>query len=199
MTDAVELRTERFEIRTMREDDDLSPLKTWFADPAFCAKMNSPAYLYDDDKLRRYLAAFDNRTSFFLGLFDRASGFQFGYIIVTLDRRNRNGIWHVGFYDRRYRGREGVYGVSVAVIDWIFKERGMMKLVSRIDASRTAFRAVLSRLGFVLEGVLRSELERADGSGRIDQAQFGLLADEWPEVRRRILERLRERKSPGRA
>jgi RimJ/RimL family protein N-acetyltransferase len=45
------------------------------------------------------------------------------------------------------------------------------------------------RIGAKFDGVIRAHSPAADGTLR-DSAYFSLLAEDWPEARRRLLERL---------
>jgi len=58
------------------------------------------------------------------------------------------------------------------------------------DARNTRSRAAIARLGCSLDGILRVDRPASDGSVR-DSAIFSILADEWPDARRRLVERLR--------
>ncbi len=59
----------------------------------------------------------------------------------------------------------------------------------RTDVRNARSRAAIERLGFRLDGVLRSASPAADGGIR-DTATYSLLQTEWPEVRRRLSARL---------
>jgi RimJ/RimL family protein N-acetyltransferase len=60
-----------------------------------------------------------------------------------------------------------------------------------VDAINARSRAAVRKLGAVQEGVLRQD--RICWTGRIrDTVVFSILADEWPEVRARLDQRLAE-------
>ena len=79
---------------------------------------------------------------------------------------------------------------KVLMLDHAFGVWGARAVRLQTDARNTRSRAAIARLGCSLDGVLRVDRPAADGSVR-DSAIFSMLADEWPEARRRLVERLR--------
>lgn len=58
--------------------------------------------------------------------------------------------------------------------------------------------AALLRLGAKQEGIIRHDLIMAGGRKR-DSVMFSIINDEWPEIRRRLEERLSESSNPNQA
>ncbi|KQQ06445.1 MULTISPECIES: GNAT family N-acetyltransferase [unclassified Rathayibacter] len=61
-------------------------------------------------------------------------------------------------------------------------DSGYSRVKLQADAANARSRAAILRLGAVLEGVLRHDQRRADGSWR-DTAVHSILVEEWPAVR----------------
>ena len=70
-----------------------------------------------------------------------------------------------------------------------FETLGAVRVEWQTDNLNLRSQAAIERLGATKEGVLRSHKPRADGSRR-DSVFYGLLAEEWPEAKRRLLARL---------
>jgi RimJ/RimL family protein N-acetyltransferase len=64
-----------------------------------------------------------------------------------------------------------------ALVSYLFLHRGLLRIEAFVAAGNTAARAVLKRLGFVEEGVLRSRVH-AHGQ-RHDVVVHGLLYEDW--------------------
>lgn len=64
-----------------------------------------------------------------------------------------------------------------ALVSYLFLHRGLLRVEAFVAAGNVAARAVMKRLGFVEEGVLRSRVF-AHGQ-RHDVVVFGLLYEEW--------------------
>ncbi|MFI6153884.1 GNAT family N-acetyltransferase [Kitasatospora sp. NPDC051170] len=70
-----------------------------------------------------------------------------------------------------------------------FEELGMGRVYWKTDALNERSRNAVQRLGAQFEGIQRRNRLRPDGTWR-DTAYFGMLADEWPEAKSRLTERL---------
>jgi len=66
-----------------------------------------------------------------------------------------------------------------------FEVLGCVRVEFRANAANLRSRAAIRRLGAAEEGTLRGKFLRPDGSRR-DVTYFGILDDEWPEVKARL-------------
>ena len=78
---------------------------------------------------------------------------------------------------------------KLLMLDHAFTRWGVRAVRLQTDARNTRSRAAIARQGCTHEGVLRSDRPAPDGTVR-DSAVFSMLAAEWPDARRRLLERL---------
>lgn len=76
-----------------------------------------------------------------------------------------------------------------------FETWGVARVTLKTDARNKASRAAIDRLGASFEGVRRAHGPATDGTIR-DTAYFSILAAEWPAVRGRLEDRLRQRSGP---
>jgi RimJ/RimL family protein N-acetyltransferase len=70
-----------------------------------------------------------------------------------------------------------------------FETLGAARVEWQTDNLNLRSQAAIERLGATREGVLRSHKPRRDGTRR-DSVFYGLLADEWPAAKQRLLDRL---------
>ena len=82
------------------------------------------------------------------------------------------GSWGQGFNEE----------TKLLLLDCLFGDLGFARVEWQCDSMNTRSAAALARLGFPLEGTLRSRHIRPDGTRR-DSLVFGLVADDWPAVR----------------
>ncbi|MCC3278567.1 GNAT family N-acetyltransferase [Arthrobacter sp. zg-Y40] len=66
---------------------------------------------------------------------------------------------------------------------------GLGRITIQADARNERSRAAISGIGAAFEGIRRRDRRRADGSWR-DTAVYSLLAEEWPQVRAGLEQRL---------
>jgi RimJ/RimL family protein N-acetyltransferase len=67
--------------------------------------------------------------------------------------------------------------------------RGYGRVKLQADDRNARSRGAIEKLGAHFEGIVRRDQRRADGSWR-DTAVYSILADEWPDVKRRLERRL---------
>lgn len=182
----IELRSADLVVRTPDQaTGDVECLRRWYSTPRLARQLNMPAQTLTHSAIQQHLAGFDNERAFQFILAHAKTGAAFGFASVMVDPRQKSAIWHFAVPDRREGTRRNVYGSVILILDWLFSVRGMDKLVTRIDARRRPLAATLERVGFVLEGTLRQEIRDPNGQ-RFDQAYYGVLANEWPSVMRRM-------------
>lgn len=68
-----------------------------------------------------------------------------------------------------------------------FEAWKMMRVCLHTDSRNVQSRAAMERIGCKFEGILRSHRMASDFIAR-DSARYSIVAEEWPEVRRRLTE-----------
>jgi RimJ/RimL family protein N-acetyltransferase len=113
---------------------------------------------------------------------------RYGNISVPDGRLEIGWTWLGRSWQRSGRNAEA----KLLLLAHAFDQLGASRVEFKTDALNAASRAALRALGALEEGVLRRHTVTATGRVR-DTVYFGILAEEWPEVRKRLEERLRER------
>ena len=80
------------------------------------------------------------------------------------------------------------------LLDYAFGELECLRVEFKTDALNARSRGALLKLGAKEEGILRSHMITYTGRRR-DSVYFSILVEEWPDVRRRLDERLN--RAPG--
>jgi RimJ/RimL family protein N-acetyltransferase len=70
-----------------------------------------------------------------------------------------------------------------------FEDCGFGRVKIQTGSKNTRSQAAIAKLGATREGVLRRHMRTADGSFR-NTVVFSILADEWPDVRKRLEDRI---------
>jgi RimJ/RimL family protein N-acetyltransferase len=168
------LETARLRLRGIGRDDAdaLHPamadaeLMTWWSSAPHTEVEQTRAYL-------TYTPATDGMRSWAITLAgdDRAIGW------VTVVHK-RPGVSEIGYLLSRDHWGGGVMAEAVGrVLDLLFVEEGQRRVFADTDPDNLGSRALLEKLGFKLEGVLRAEWETHIGVR--DTTLYGLLQDEW--------------------
>jgi N-acetyltransferase len=98
---------------------------------------------------------------------------------------------HLGatLYGRRWWGTPVNAEAKLLLLTHCFDDCGYGRIKIQTDALNVHSQAAIAKLGARREGVLRRHSRREDGSFR-DTVVFSILADEWPDVRAGLRERL---------
>jgi RimJ/RimL family protein N-acetyltransferase len=79
---------------------------------------------------------------------------------------------------------------KLLMLTYAFEGWQVLRVCFHTDVRNLRSRAALERIGGKFEGILRSHRMAADFIAR-DSARFSILASEWPEVKQRLLDRLK--------
>jgi RimJ/RimL family protein N-acetyltransferase len=98
---------------------------------------------------------------------------------------------HLGatLYGRRWWGTPVNPEAKLLLLTHCFDDCGYGRVKIQTDAQNLHSQAAIAKLGAHREGVLRRHMRREGGSFR-DTVVFSILADEWPDVRAGLRERL---------
>ena len=195
----VRLQTGRFALRGLNPSDATPRAAAWLADPAIAAPLNRPALAPEVSALAAEFGTANGTTRFMIGIFVRddgpgdgagdelgdAAGAIIGFYTINRDPAHRTATFNVVIGERDWWGRGVVLETRAALLDHFFAERGVDKAIGQPHARNFASVFNYKRQGWVQEGVLRAHSLAANGAGRLDQVQFGLLASEWAALRGR--------------
>ncbi|GAA1556751.1 GNAT family protein [Kribbella hippodromi] len=98
---------------------------------------------------------------------------------------------HVGFtgYTPAVWGTAVNPATKLLLLEHAFEVCGFGRVKIQTGTKNTRSQAAIAKLGATREGVLRRHMRQADGSFR-DTVVFSILADEWPDVRKRLEDRI---------
>lgn len=179
----INIQTERFTVRSMVLADTLGPFRIWIANPALMAALNMPARSLSQAELARFIAGYDDRLRYLLGVFSRVNKGLIG--VFTIDVTPAHARLKVsGFIgDRNWLGKGIAEEASAELFAEFFTRRGIEKAVAQVEERNFGAIVPLRRMGFRVEGLLRGEIKAFDGSGRRNQFILGLLASDWKNPR----------------
>ncbi|MCA1714332.1 MAG: GNAT family N-acetyltransferase [Gammaproteobacteria bacterium] len=159
--------------------NDADALLALFSDPAVMRYWSRPpmtARSEAEGLIAEILDAFEQRAMLnwvVVGHNDLAIG---TCTLFHFDPRHRHA--EVGYCLRSEHWGKGLAREAVMLaLDWGFRTLGLHRIEASIDPCNDASRALLQRLGFTSEGVLRERYYV--GEIVTDSEIFGLLADDW--------------------
>ena|SRR5215469_10126970 len=114
-----------------------------------------------------------------------------GQLVGTIQARTRPAqtlpvdVYELGVILYQPRDRGNGYGAEAVELltTWLFEAGKAERVQAGTEVGNTAARAVLERLGFQLEGVMRGYRAMSDGT-RSDGAMYAVLKPEWVTTRK---------------
>ncbi|MDE2385860.1 MAG: GNAT family N-acetyltransferase [Alphaproteobacteria bacterium] len=167
--------------RTLSPSDANNDYLSWIANPRLMNALNMPARKLTLTELKAQIGQYDQRGSLLAGIFrETPDGLRLiGVFVVTLNLEHR--LARVsGFIGEEGPAPHFIKFVK-SVFGYLFESRGVEKIGAQVAASNRGALAACWALGMRHEGLLRGEIRKFDGSGRLDQHAFGLLREEWRE------------------
>lgn len=79
---------------------------------------------------------------------------------------------------------------KLLMLDYAFEQMQCIRVELKTDVLNVRSRTAIQRIGATEEGILRRHVITASGRVR-DTIYYSIVSDEWPEVRRRLTDRLR--------
>lgn len=121
---------------------------------------------------------------------DQATGRPVGWT-TYLDIQEEHERLEIGWtwYARSHWRTAANTEAKLLLLTHAFEELGYGRVQWKTDIRNERSQAAIARLGAQREGVLRRQVQRADGSWR-DSVYFGMNIDEWPPAKARLTERL---------
>lgn len=105
-----------------------------------------------------------------------------GWIRLRIEKEHNRGQFAYGLSSSQ-RGQGIVPEAANALLDWGFEELGLDKIYAGADGENVQSQRVMEKIGMVREAYLkRHYIERG---GRADQVLYGILREEWSDIRRK--------------
>lgn len=141
-----------------------------------------------DDMRAKWIPAAAHRFAYVVRLV--ADGTVVGTSSLT-DVDVRNERIHLGYtgYTPAVWGTAVNPAAKLLLLEHAFETCGFGRVKIQTGLKNTRSQAAIAKLGATREGVLRRHMLQADGSFR-DTVVFSILADEWPDVRKRLEARI---------
>jgi RimJ/RimL family protein N-acetyltransferase len=173
----VHIETPHLVTRSMTAADVTPEFARWFDDPRMLEGLNLPALNFSLDGLRAFVAGFDNRHHFLIGIFGKGDGPLLGFYNFSVNARHRVAMLTLGASPHIKNGRAVFWESWFPLCDEMFERRGIDKISSRVLASnRRLLFALMGTVHFVHEATLKQEILAAGGQ-RLDVMVLSCFKD----------------------
>jgi RimJ/RimL family protein N-acetyltransferase len=169
------LETDRLKLRSLRPSDASRRYLKWIADPEVMTPLNMPARELNLGELAAYIASFDDRQRYLVGIFEKEGDRHIGILMVEVNSQHRLAKLSFLIGEADWRGKGALREAGAALIAHLFAERSIEKIKAQAMADNTASQATLEALGFQAEGLMPGEVRSFVDGTRLDQYLYGLL------------------------
>ena len=177
----LEIRSERFILRSLQPEDVDERLLGWLTDPELMRYLGGPWASKSVPSLRESIGKlYDNRDDFMLGAFHGERLIGCFWIDAFLPSRNATTHHLIG--DIAYRGIDAPLECRAAMLDWLFRA-GFERVEGRPYSSCIKAIRGYVKQGWYLEGVARKSSRDRAGK-RHDNMLFSLLPEDWRQLRK---------------
>ena len=176
----LELKTERFVLRSLTKDTVNQDLLNWLTDPKLMYYLGGAAPIKDLQYLKQAVESNDNRSRFLMGIFAPE---LIGVFWIEVNHRHRSAVTHHVLGDSKWWGKGVPLECRSEIIDWLFKV-GVEIIEGRPYLS--CWRAVSGyvRQGWGCDGPSTLASRHKDGT-RHDTMRFWLTPQRWQELKRK--------------
>lgn len=164
------IETEHFWLRSIGPEAAGAKLHEWLTDQDVLEGINLPKVDWSLERLRHFLAAYDNRARYAVGIFRKAPAAMVGFYTVDVNLQHKRAMLSAVMVDKECRGSDIVFETTRALNFHLFDHRDVDKIsVGVLETNRRMLfhmmRAVqlpgARELRF--EARLQSEVLRPDG------------------------------------
>lgn len=174
---SVELRTERFLLRSLREGDVSEAYVSWLNDPEVNRYLEVRFTRQTLDSVRAYVASHDDERRRLLGIFAEAGARHIGNYSLTVEPEHGRGTLGVMIGDRAWWGEGVVLETRAAVLDFCFDRLALEKVSGACYATNRAAIYNYQRQGWRVDGVRKAH---AISEGRrVDVIPFAMFREDW--------------------
>jgi len=176
----LELKTERFTLRSLVRAEVTEQLRGWLNDPELMFYLGGAWGAKDLKALADAIERlYDNKSDFMLGVYHE--GHLIGCYWIEASLRNRSACTHHVFGDKSFWGKGAPHECRSAILDFLFAV-GFERIEGRPYA--TCIRAIKGYLkqGWRMEGIARRASRDRSGV-RHDNMLFSMLPEDWAAQR----------------
>lgn len=175
------LSTKNYFMQSLTPEMVPDDVERWFADEEITDFTDVPLNS-TRQQFQAHVRTFDNKTKWILGIWDKSNNKLIGFYRVYIEVSNSCAKTSVLIGEKDYWGRGVVIETRRRLLDVLLISLNLHKVTAKVFARNFAAIFNYKKMGFVKEGVRRQHVPGRGGVWH-DIVAFGLLQDEWKEIR----------------
>lgn len=168
----IHIETNGFVLRSLVPEDVTPRFLEWLSESGMMRGLNLAGLGYTVAQFRDFVASFDDRSHYIVGIFDQASNLLVGFYTMDVGLTHKVGQITTGVGEAAYDGKKTLWATIDALLDHFFEQRDVDKVSARVLANNYRMLFVFKdNPRFILEGRLLQECLLPSGA-RVDILVF---------------------------
>lgn len=173
---AIHIETNEYSVRSLVPDDVNATFLSWFNTKEILEGLNIASPNFTLERLKNFIAQFNNADNYFLGIFTGAE--LIGFYSIDVNKSHQTAGISTGIGNKNYVGKGVLWATIDAVIDYFYANRNIEKFTARVIARNFGMLFNFkNNPRFELEAYLKRECVGLDGK-RVDILIFSSFKTE---------------------
>jgi len=164
-------------LRSLTPEDIDERVLSWLSDTDMLSGLNISSFGFDLKRFKDFIAAFNNKTHYFIGIFLKKEELLIGFYTIDVSFPHMVAYLTMGIGDKEFEGKFIAQKTINALLDYFFKYRKIHKFTARVlDKNYRMIFNLRKAQRFKLEAILEEECITPSG-GRSDILVFSAFCN----------------------
>jgi RimJ/RimL family protein N-acetyltransferase len=175
----VRLDCGKYLVRTVTIDDASERWGRWMVDPEASYLLNAPAQVLKKGDIVSYIKSLDQRSHLLLGIFEKASGKNLGFLRIDIDYSLGRFLVSMLIGEPDYRNKGVTNDITVPFRDYFFETLGLNTMLATALPHNQPIIHYLLKSGWTLDKTLKRHVKSQSDDTMLDLCFFSLTRDAW--------------------
>jgi RimJ/RimL family protein N-acetyltransferase len=166
-------------VRTATIDDASERWAGWLTDPHASHFLNAPPKAMKLADLVAYIKSFDQKNRMLLGICEKSSGEQIGFLRFDIDHSDGRFLVSILIGEPDYRNKGVIFDITEPMRIYLFETLGLKTMIATALSHNRAIIQYMLRTGWKREKTVKGHVKsHADGT-MLDLCYFSLTREAW--------------------
>jgi RimJ/RimL family protein N-acetyltransferase len=175
----VRLDCGKYLVRTVTVDDASDRWGAWMADPEASQLLNARPRILNKSDIAAYIQSFDQHTHLLLGIFEKASGKQLGFLRVDIDPALGRFLVSMLIGEPDYRNKGVTNDITLPFRDYFFETLGLKTMLATALGHNQPIIHYLLKSGWNWDKTIERHVKSTTDDTMLDLCFFSLTRDAW--------------------
>jgi RimJ/RimL family protein N-acetyltransferase len=166
-------------VRTAAVGDASDRWAAWMADPEANHMLNAPAQFLKKADIESYIAQFDQRSHLLLGIFEKPSDKQLGFLRVDIDDKLGRFLVNMLIGEPEYRNKGVTNEITVPFRDYFYETLGLKTMLATALSRNQPIIHYLLKTGWSLDKTVERHVKSRTDETMLDLCFFSLTREAW--------------------